>query len=41
MQWGTQYTVGTHYAVGAKKVNPTQWGMQHAVDTQYTVRSTQ
>ena len=32
-----QYTVGTHYAVGAKKVNPMQWGMQHAVGTQYAV----
>ena len=37
MQWGMQYTVGTHYAVGAKKVNPMQWGMQHAVGTQYAV----
>ena len=37
MQWGMQYTVGMHYAVGVKKVNPTQWGMEHTVGMQYAV----
>ena len=37
MQWGMQYTVGTYYAVGAKK------GQTHAVGyaacSRYTVHS--